>query len=143
MNQKSHILVCTLGDFFIGFDISQVDQIVQKKQVQIHAQRSIVDFQGYAFPFFDLSGLFHCSESQSNFVLLLNSSSGHFFIPIKSIEAIVDVENDAGIRTAENMKHLVVFDYARRIILWNDLPIPVIETESISEKIFAENTNGE
>jgi chemotaxis signal transduction protein len=92
MNQKSHILICTLCDFNIGFDITQVDQIVQKKKVKIHAKGGIVDFRGYSVPFFDLPGLFHCNDSQNKFLLLLNCSSGNFCIPIQSIEAIVDVE---------------------------------------------------
>jgi hypothetical protein len=51
------------------------------------------------------------------------------------------VENDAGVNIAESIKHLVVFDYAKRIILWNNIPIPVIETEKINEKMASEQVN--
>ncbi len=143
MNHKNHILICTLCDLYIGFDIDQVDQIIQKKQAHIHVQEGIVDFRGYTFPFFDLPELFHCNHSQSNFVLLLNCASGAFCVPIQTVEAIIDVENDAGISTAETMKQLVSFHYAKRIILWNDLPIPVIETEKINEKVNKGNSSDE
>lgn len=143
MNQKNHILICTLCDFHIGFDIDQVDQIVQKKQAEIHVREGIIEFRGYAVPFFDLPALFHCDVFQSNFVLLLNCASGHFCVPIGSIDAIVDVESNAGISTAESMERLVVYRYAKRIILWNDLPVPVIETERLNERMNTEKIHGE
>lgn len=138
MGKKNHILICTLCDFYIGFDIDQVNQIVQKKQAHLHAHGSIVEFRGYTVPFFNLSEFFNCSESECNFVLLLNSESGSFFVPIRSIEAIVDVESDAGVNTAKSMKTLIATDYTNRIIIWNNLPIPVIETKKLMEGINAE-----
>ena len=138
MDKKNHILICALCDFRIGFDINQVNQIVQKKQAHLYAHRSIVEFRGYTVPFFNLPEFFHCSETECNFVLLLNAEAESFFVPIRSIEAIVDVESDAGIDTAESMKNLIAFDYASRIIIWNDFPIPVIETRKLMESINAE-----
>jgi chemotaxis signal transduction protein len=132
MQQKSHILICGLCDFFIGFDITEVDQIVQKKQVEIHAEQHIVDFRGYTVPFFDLHMLFHCGAHENNFLLLLNSPSGRFCVSVKEVRAIVPVEHEGGMRIAKSMKHLVAYDYANRIILWESLPIPVIATERIS-----------
>ncbi len=132
MHQKNHILICRLCDFFIGFDITEVDQIVQKKQVEIYAEQHIVDFRGYTVPFFDLHMLFHCREHENNFLLLLNSPSGRFCVPVKEVKAIVPVEQGSGMRIAKNMKHLVAYDYANRIILWENLPVPVIATARIS-----------
>jgi chemotaxis signal transduction protein len=139
MKQKNHILVCTLCDFNLGFDIAEVDQIAQMKQVQIFEQDGLADFRGYTVPFLNLPQLFHCNDSQTSFILLLNSPSGRFCVPIRSIEGIIDVEQEAGLGTAESLKHLTVFDYANRIILWNDFPVPVIVTEKISKHIDSGN----
>lgn len=138
MNQKSHILICTLCNFHIGFEINQVDQIVQKRQMEVHTKEGMVSFHGYTVPYFDLPGLFECNHEQSAFLLMLNCSAGRFCVPIGSIEAIVDVDGSAGIKIAESIKPFVVFDYSRRVILWKNLPVPVLETEKIIKKLLPE-----
>lgn len=134
MEQKSHILICGLCDFFIGFDIAEVDQIAQKKQAEIYTEQRTVDFRGYTVPFFDLPSLFHCNDNRSNFLLLLNSPSGRFCVPVKEIKAIVPIDHADGMEIAKSMKNLVTFDYAHRIILWEDQPIPVISTVKINRE---------
>ncbi len=133
MNQQKQVLICKLSECYLGFNIESINQVLQKKQAQINSGKDEIRYRGFAFPYIDLIQLFQLDDANPTLILLLNSDTGAFGIPIENIKGIIDVENNDESDMDINLSNFVTVDYAKNIILFNELPVAVIDTNKLAK----------
>ncbi|TES89773.1 MAG: hypothetical protein E3J87_11325 [Candidatus Cloacimonadota bacterium] len=131
MNGKEKILICKICDFLIGFEVKFINQVIQKKQVSINIKEGIVEVGGYIIPYLNIFKLFRCNENKSKFILLLNSEKENFAISISKIFGIFQVEPGKGTDVADRLNKFFLKNYAKRVILFNEFPAVVIDTNKL------------
>jgi len=132
MSSKDRILICRVDDFYLGFEISEIQQVIITKKVNVDEERGTINVRGKQTPFLNIFRYFDCKENSGKFLLILGSKKGSFASTVSKIEGFITFEPGSGLDLLPGLKSLVRKDYAKRVVLFNKLPVVVVDTQKIT-----------
>lgn len=139
MNGNNQVLICTVCDYYLGFEVRSIRQIIHLKYANIIFNKGRIDFRGKNIPYVNIFQFLNCNENEGKFVLILEQKKGLFSTSVSGIEGIITYEADLGEEVAQGLKNFVLENYAKRLIIFNELPVVVVDTEKLVEKVFKES----
>lgn len=131
MNDRNKILICTFCGYYIGFEIRFTKQIINLKHSNISIKNDTIKFNDKKIPFVNIFRHFNCNNANGNFILILNSDREIFSTSVSKIEGIIQVESEMNQEIAKGLQNLTIYDYLRGVILFNELPVVVVDTNKL------------
>lgn len=143
MNGKNQILICKVWEYYLGFEVGSIQQIIQIKHVKVNFKEGMIEFRDNNIPIVNIFQSFSCNDSSRKFILILDSKKGLFATFVSEIVGIIPVEPHIGSDVANGLKSFVIEDCAKRFIIFNELPVAVVDTEKVMRSVTGKRRMGE
>ncbi|MCK4396295.1 chemotaxis protein CheW [candidate division WOR-3 bacterium] len=143
MNGKNQILICKVCDYYLGFEVGFIHQIIQIRHVKDNLKEGMIEFRDENIPIVNIFHSFSCNDSSLKFIIILDSKKGLFATFVSEIVGIIPVEPHIGSDVANGLKSFVIEDCAKRFIIFNELPVAVVDTEKVMRSVTGKRRMGE
>ena len=132
MNEQNQVLVCKVCDYYVGFKVNSVHQIIKTQQVKFNKKRSAVKFRNKNIPLFDLAGFLKCKQIETKFTIILIEKTRLLAIPVSNVEDLIPYNySNYAKETAEKLKNFFSKPYAEGVAIFDNKPIVVVSIKHL------------
>jgi len=132
MNEQNQVLVCRVCDYYVGFKVNSVHQIIKTQQVKFNKKGNAVKFRSKNIPFFDLAGFFKCRQIEAKFTIILIEKTRLLATSVRSVEGLVPYNySNHSEEVANKLKNFFLKTYAKGIVIFNNKPIVVVSVKHL------------
>lgn len=129
MGVKIQILICKVCDYYIGFEVKSVNQIIRLKKKS--RKSKTVKFQKKRISVVYLNTVFDCNGGNNKFGIVMKGGKRLFAAAVSEVETIIEVDSIKEYDISEVIDRLTNKNYAKSAILFEEMPVVVVDCEKL------------
>jgi chemotaxis signal transduction protein len=133
MGDKIQILICKVCDYYIGFEVKSVKQIIRLKKKP--SKGKTVKFHKKRIPVVYLNTIFDCKVNANKFGIVMESGNRLFAATVSEVETITEVNDFEESDVSDILDKLTRRNYARTAVLFERLPVVVVDCEKLGKSV--------